>query len=134
MTAFVVDASVTMAWCFEDEVTPHVDELLDLVAHEGAAVPPLWRLEVANVLLTAEQRGRMTSAQVVRFVELLEGLPIHVEPEGAAIAELIAVGREHALSAYDSEYLALAARRGLPLATLDDLLQAAARTAGVQTL
>lgn len=98
MTAFVIDASVTMAWRFEDEVTPRLDKLLDRVAAEGAAVPPLWRLAVANVLLTAERRARMTQAQVARFVELLAGLPIHVEPEGAAMSELIAVGRQHALS------------------------------------
>ena len=134
MTAFVIDASVTMAWCFEDEVTPRLDKLLDRVAAEGAAVPLLWRLAVANVLLTAERRARMTQAQVARFVELLAGLPIHVEPEGAAMSELIAVGRQHALSSYDSEYLVLAARRGLPLATSDEQLRAAATAAGVQTV
>lgn len=117
MTAYVIDASVTMSWCFEDEVTPLLDELLDRVAVDGAVVPPLWRLEVSNVLLAAQRRARVTEAQVARFVELLEGLPISVEPEGAPISQLIAVGREHELSAYDAEYLILAARSGLPLAT-----------------
>ena len=133
MTAYVIDASVTMSWCFDDEVTPRLDELLDRVAVDGAVVPPLWRLEVSNVLLAAQRRARVTEAQVARFVELLEGLPISVEPEGAAISQLIAVGREHELSAYDAEYLILAARCGLPLATSDEHLRAAATAAGVQT-
>ena len=39
--------------------------------------------------------------------------------------------RDHNLSAPDAAYLELAMRRGLPLATLDDKLKAAAKAVGV---
>lgn len=39
---------------------------------------------------------------------------------------------DHALSGYDAAYLELAIRQRLPLATLDEDLQKAARTAGVE--
>ena len=41
------------------------------------------------------------------------------------------VARTLDLTAYDAAYLALAARRGLPIATVDDRLRRAAETAGV---
>jgi predicted nucleic acid-binding protein len=120
-----------MGWCFEDEATPALDALLDQVVAESASVPALWRLEVANVLLVGERRGRLNQAQAARFAALLEQLPIIAETDGAAMAELLALGRAHELSAYDAEYLSLAARRGLPLATLDAQLRAACESAGV---
>jgi predicted nucleic acid-binding protein len=41
------------------------------------------------------------------------------------------LARVHRLSAYDASYLELAMRRGLPLATLDDKVKAAANAVGV---
>jgi predicted nucleic acid-binding protein len=46
-------------------------------------------------------------------------------------ADVLALARQHALSAYDAAYLELALRLSLPLATLDRRLQAAATAAGV---
>ena len=129
--AFVLDASVTMAWCFEDEVTPYSEEILDSLEGDSAVVPILWRLEVANVLLVGERRQRLTQAQSARFTELLTALPIETAQEQDAFTSLLALGREHKLSAYDASYLGLASRLGLPLATLDDKLRGAARQIGV---
>jgi len=47
------------------------------------------------------------------------------------MGSVLAVGRRHQLTAYDSAYLVLAQREGLPLATSDEKLQAAAQAAGV---
>ncbi len=41
------------------------------------------------------------------------------------------MARSLELTAYDAAYLALAARRGLPLATIDDRLRLAAGAAGL---
>lgn len=131
MSGLVVDASVTMGWCFEDEATPALDAQLDQVVAQSATVPALWRLEVANVLLAAERRGRLVQAQSSRFVALLEQLPITVESETTSVSELISLGRTYELTAYDAEYLALAMRHALPLATTDAHLAAACRSAGV---
>jgi len=61
-----MDISVTMSWCFEDEATPASDAVLDRLGAEQAAVPSSWPLEVANVLLVAERRKRLTEARASR--------------------------------------------------------------------
>lgn len=131
---FVVDASVTMAWCFEDEATEATDAVLDRLRSERALVPAIWPLEVANVLLVAQRRGRVSEAQIGRFVRLLAQLPVDVDETGPDIASLVALGRTHALSSSDASYLLLAERAGLPLATLDEPLTRAATRAGVPLL
>lgn len=128
---FVVDASVTMAWCFEDEATEATEAVLDRLRSERALVPAIWPLEVANVLLVAQRRDRVSEAQIGRFVRLLTQLPIDVDETDADIAGLVALGRTHQLSSYDASYLLLAERAGLPLATLDSRLTQAAARAGV---
>lgn len=131
--ALVLDSSVALAWCFEDETTPYTESVLERLREDGAVVPAIWPLEVANVLLVGERRQRITEAQSVRFVQLLQALPITLDTETSAssLGSVLALGREHALSAYDASYLELAARQGLPLATQDAHLIAAARRAGV---
>lgn len=128
----VVDASVTMAWCFEDEATGWSEAVLDRVAQEGAAAPAVWPLEVANVLLSSERRGLISRAWSAHFVRILSGLPIAVEAAAPRPEDLLAVGRAHDLSSYDASYLLLAQREGIPLATLDAALGTAARAAGVE--
>ena len=133
---FVVDNSVVMAWCFEDEASPYTEGILDRLRETQALVPALWPLEAANVLLLAERRDRLNEAQTAHFAQLLEALPILVEEADVAriLGPVLAVGRAHRLSAYDAAYLELAARQGLPLATRDSRLRKAAGNAGVAVL
>ena len=123
-----------MAWCFEDEATAATETVLDLLRDDRAVVPALWTLEVANVLLVAERRDRLTESQASHFLALLAQLPIDIDTTAVDAAALVAVGRRHMLSGYDASYLALAERLGVPLATCDERLAAAARTAGVSLL
>jgi len=134
--SFVVDNSVVMAWCFEDEVNAYTEAVLDRLRETEAVVPAIWPLEVANVLLLAERHRRLTEAQTTHFVELLKGLPIRVEESDitGALSSILSVGRSHGLSAYDAAYLELAARQGLPLASQDARLRTAAGRAGVTVL
>ncbi|MGQ9501838.1 MAG: type II toxin-antitoxin system VapC family toxin [Anaerolineae bacterium] len=81
---FVVDASVVMAWCFEDEANPYADGVLESFTKATALAPITWPLEVANALVVAERRGRITAAETVRFLNLLRELPIVVEEETTA--------------------------------------------------
>lgn len=131
---FVLDASVTMAWCFDDEADPAADSVLDRLRDEPAAVPAIWSLEVANVMLVAERRRRLTEAQVSRFLDLLQQLPIQVDEGATDLGSVVATGRRHDLSAYDAAYLVLAERVAAPLATLDRRLAQAASRAGVTLL
>jgi predicted nucleic acid-binding protein len=122
-----------MVWAFEDESDAFAETLLDRMPTLRAHVPSLWSLEVANVLLVGERRRRLTVADTAKFLSLLETFPITVDHETTARVwgETINLARAHNLSAYDAAYLELAMRRGLPLATLDDKLKAAAAVVGV---
>ncbi|MFZ5449236.1 MAG: type II toxin-antitoxin system VapC family toxin [Thermodesulfobacteriota bacterium] len=129
----VLDASVTLAWAFEDEENSYTDLVLETLSAAEAHVPTVWPLEVGNGLLVAERRGRLNQAASVQFLSLLWQLPIVVEAERPerVLGEILALAREQQLSTYDATYLHLAMRRGFPLATTDELLRQAATRAGV---
>lgn len=136
MMQFVVDTSTTMTWCFDDEMTAETDALLDQLRMTGAVVPIVWSLEVANALLVAERRRRITANEAIRLAQLLQSLPITIDMDGAAraLGPVLALAREYTLSSYDASYLELAMRQGLPLATQNARLRAAATRAGMPLL
>lgn len=125
-----------MAWCFEDEATDFTDDLLERLGSEGAAVPSLWFLEVANVLTISERRGRTNQAKITKFLQLLSDLPITIDlkTEEKALTDILSLARTNGLTAYDAAYLELALREGLSLATLDRDLMQVARRLGVLVL
>lgn len=133
---FVVDNSVVMAWCFEDETNNYTDSILDRLEESEAVVPAIWPLEAGNVLLVAERNSRLDRADVMRFLELVSSLPIAVEQESPTrmLTEIVALARELGLTTYDASYLDLAMRSGLPIATQDKSLMKAARKCGVALL
>ena len=128
MAYCVLDASATFPWLFEDEASPEADRLLDLVTEHGAVVPSLWYLECANGLAMAERRGRIVSEGIARAIGLLRRLPLEVDDAAPSRAfdSVLALARAQGLTAYGAGYLDLALRRGLPLATDDGPLRAAA--------
>jgi predicted nucleic acid-binding protein len=132
----VIDNSVVMSWCFEDEESDLGERALDLLAEREAVVPAIWPLEAANALVVAERRKRLAPGDSLRFVELLASLPIRVEPDPASrvLGEVLALARSSGLSSYDASYLHLAVRLDLPLATLDASMRAAALELGVELL
>lgn len=134
--AFVLDCSVTMAWCFGDEATAAAFAVLDRLGRETALVPSHWFLEVANVLAMAEKRKRMTAAATTEFLKLLGMLDIEVDdaPASRTFAHVLPLCRSYSLTSYDAAYLELATRRQLPLASLDTDLRAGARKLGIKVL
>ena len=130
---FIVDASIAIAWCFDDETSAVADIALDRLASEGAVAPAHWPLEVANALRTAERRRRLASSDLARLRALLAALPVELAPVEltTAIHGVLEVAREQGLTAYDAAYLDLAAARGLPLATVDERLRQACDRSGV---
>jgi predicted nucleic acid-binding protein len=130
---FVLDGSITLAWYFKDEANAYAEAVEDALAATAAVVPSIWPLEVANVLLMGERRKRSTEAQATKWLGYIQALPITVDDQttARAWAEILHLARAHNLSAYDAAYLELAVRRGLPLATLDETLKAAAASVGV---
>jgi predicted nucleic acid-binding protein len=136
VTAFVLDSSITLSWFFDDEQSEAADQLLDRLATEEAAVPALWYFEIANGLAIGERRQRTTPARITEFVAQLESLAIFPDEESwlRALGPVLNLARMERLSAYDAAYLELAMRLGVPLATKDLALAAAAGRNGVAVL
>jgi predicted nucleic acid-binding protein len=133
---FVIDASITLAWCFDDEASPAADAALERLERETALAPAHWPLEVANALRTAERRGRLGEADLSRLRGLLGALPVEIAPLElpTALWGVLDAARAHNLTAYDAAYLDLARTRGLPLATADRPLRGACADAGVDVV
>ena len=134
--AFVLDASMTMSWCFADENTPYSRRVLDLLLDSYGEVPALWSFEVANVLAVNEKRQRLTKTASVEFLQTLSGLDIRIDRSFPAVdgKVLLPLVWRYGLTAYDAAYLELAIRKGLPLATFDKELIAAAPLEGVKLI
>lgn len=81
--SLVLDNSVALARCFEDEQTPAVMAVLDRVAETGAVAPQLWPLEALNVLIVAERRRRIDAAKRQMLAGFLRDLPVTLDTETA---------------------------------------------------
>jgi predicted nucleic acid-binding protein len=132
----VVDASISISWCFQDETSSRSERLLDGVLSDGAIVPVIWPLEVINAFVSAEAAKRIVVDERNTQLAFLMNLPISIDgPPGIDESREIAMlARAYNLTAYDSAYLRLAQRMGLPLATDDKALVRVARTVGVALL
>jgi predicted nucleic acid-binding protein len=132
---FVVDASVTLAWCFDDEATPDTEAILRRLLLEGAMAPAHWSLEVGNGLRYGERRGRIDRAKLIVAESLLMDLLVHAVPvDIPTMLRAVDVARRHDLTVYDAAYLDLAATRGLALATIDRHLIDACRKDRVRVI
>ena len=129
MSRFVLDASVAVAWLLEDEDDPVADAAMSQLATEFALVPQLWHLEVRNVLVVAERRGRVGAAGLEDGLRRLGELPIRTDTE-ANLGTALALARRRRLTIYDALYLELALRADAPLATVDRVLADAAVAEG----
>jgi predicted nucleic acid-binding protein len=128
--AFVLDASITACWAFDDEDHPDASLAFDRMRAEEAVVPSLWWFEVRNILIVNERRRRIAESDTASFLLNLALLRLRHDhsPDEAAVLRL---ARTHRLSVYDAAYLELAQRARLALATLDADLRTAATTEGV---
>lgn len=133
---FVLDASVTLAWFHQDERTGALEELLVRATESGPWAPSLWPLEVANGLQQSVRRGRITLVHRDAALSALALMPVALDPETGiqAWSTTLDLSTRFTLTVYDAAYLELAIRRGLPLATLDRDLRAAATDVGVVLL
>lgn len=126
---FVLDCSVAISWCLVDENDDYANAILAMMPDSEAFVPGIWSLEIANTLVVAERRNRITQEQSEQAIALLQSLLIQVDPvtDAKALDATLKLARQEALAAY----LELALRLQLPLATLDTRLAEAATRCGV---
>jgi predicted nucleic acid-binding protein len=133
--AFVVDASVAVAWVHPGQATPDTDRMLDAIA-AGALleVPALWPLEVANALTVLVRRGKLAEADREAALGFFRDLPVRIDHEAATLAftTLASLAAKHQLSVYDASYLELAHRRKLAIGCKDGPLRTAAARHGVK--
>jgi predicted nucleic acid-binding protein len=126
---FVIDASVVLAWAF-DEAAPVAAAARARLRSEPASAPGLWWYELRNVLVIGERRGRISERRTEEFLRDLATADLAIDhaPNETAV---MALARKHRLTVYDASYLELALRAGVPLATLDAPLASAAVAEGV---
>ena len=136
MLRFVADVSAVCAWCFEDERTAASEALLGRLTECELCVPALFLWELGNVLLIAERRGRITTADRSRFLALVVQLDLSIDPADPHVVwqDVLSLAAQHRLTSYDAAYLELAMRGGLPLASRDNALLEAALSSGLELL
>ena len=134
--SFVLDNSVALTWCFEDERTPATTALLKQLGEQGALAPMLWALEALNGLLVAERCGRLDAGRRRILTGFLSALPVKIDDETASRAWTATadLAKRFNLSSYDAAYLERARRCDLPLDSLDRDLRAAASAVGLTVL
>jgi predicted nucleic acid-binding protein len=80
MAVFIVDASASLAWCFDDEATGWADGLLLRLRNgDRIIVPAHWPSEISNGLLMEVRRKRIKPEQPAMFWDELARLPIASE-------------------------------------------------------
>jgi predicted nucleic acid-binding protein len=128
---FVLDASVTVAWCFQDEQDARADAAFAaLQSGASAVVPSLWWFEIRNAALLGVRRNRITDGEMTAFLKRLAKMFIELAQLPEELAVLVLASR-HRLTFYDAAYLELAQRENIALATLDGALARAATAEGV---
>jgi len=134
--SLVLDSSVALTWIYADEGDEQTESVLQRVTQSEAWVPAIWRLEVANSLQQGLKRGRIDQDDRDLGLADLSRLRIRVDADTDthAWSTTLGLSTRFTLTVYDAAYLELALRRGVPLATLDRDLRAAATAAGVPLL
>ncbi len=127
---FVLDASATLAFMFPEERDDVARAVAIGVRNGDATAPALWAWEVQNAVVVSERRGRLDPAQAAKILADAARLPVRLEP-GSTFGDEAAFARRFKLTVYDAVYLELAFRSGLPLATRDVALRAAADDLGI---
>ena len=130
--AFVLNASVAVAWFVRKQATAYTNRVRSMAKREPLHVPTIWPLEVANALIVLQRRGNIPEKAARTAADLLGSLVITVHQDRLTVPELLVLAAKYRLSAYDASYLDLALFLRLPLACRDGPLQRALAGAGVR--
>lgn len=128
---FVLDNSVSCGWFLEDQASDYTEAIARRLEDDQAVVPPLWELELTNVLRTTCLKGRLDAQAAHQVLARIVSLPIQVDRQPARAGEILALALRFGLSSYDATYLELALRLQLPMASVDAPVREAALACGV---
>ena len=126
----VIDASALAGWLLPDESGPDIS---DVLANSPVCAPWLLWVELRNILIVIERRGRIELDDTTEILKAVDSLGISLDT-AADSGRVMALARRHGLTAYDSTYLELALRRAEPLISLDKALVKAAKAEKVEVL
>ena len=133
LPAFVIDASIIVSWYSPDEQNDYAKDILFCLKKERAITACLCCLEVNNAFRVLEKKGKVPSLSVDKILISIDKLPIIRDSTsiGFVMPLITRLSREHGLTIYDACYLELAVRLNLPVASLDDDLNKAAKAVNV---
>ena len=86
MSDFVLDCSMTMAWCHRGRSNPGTDAVLASLKHEGSRRPGPLAVGSGQRAGDLGAAGRIHADQIARFLDFLSGLPIVVDERTAEMA------------------------------------------------
>ncbi|MEO7254189.1 MAG: type II toxin-antitoxin system VapC family toxin [Casimicrobium sp.] len=132
----MLHASVAIRCALRDDSAAdraYADRVLHSLVESSAHVPVLWHTELVHVLRCAEDDAKIGESAIASYFARLNRLPIETDPTAprALSPSVASVSREYKLSGYDAQYLELALRLQLPVATLDRKLRKSAVKAGL---
>lgn len=129
----ILDPAIALGLCFEDRIDATILETVQLLRTNPALVNNHWYMEVAESLLQAERKRRITSLDRRKFLELILALQIEEAPSSsiAIWQQHLEFALENSISVTDAERIALAKEKQGILATNRVEIQKAARKAGV---
>ena len=135
-TKIVLDASVALAWFLpghSEAQRSYANTVLDHIRRELLiiAVPALFAVEIGSVLLKARRSDSISAADLERAMKVNRELFIEFHHNLWEMEHVMALGIRYGLTGYDALYLDLAVNLELPLATIDEGMQAAATRHGV---
>jgi len=131
MRRMVIDASMAAAWALDDEKSAASEHILYESRHFSRITTSLFWHEFRNILVINQKRGRVARAEIPTLLSRIRSLGI--EECGFDDDEwIVSLALQHALSAYDAAYLALAGQTHALLATNDRKLARAASASGIE--
>jgi predicted nucleic acid-binding protein len=125
--SYVLDASIAASWFLPDEQSEAAEGLIGALGISPGLVPSLFWFEARNLFVMAERRGRLGRGAALAATLKLRSLPLQDSGIGNDVS-IVDLALRHALSGYDASYVALAKSSGMPLATADRKMAAAARS------
>lgn len=129
--AFVLDASIAIAWVVPNQATAYTRRIRLRAKREPYHVPAIFAAEITNVLVVLERRRILTERGAEAAADVLSRLNPIVHEISLGILQLRNLANRFALTAYDASYLALALELRLPVACGDRPLKAALSRADV---
>lgn len=115
MTMLVVDASVALKWVLVEPDSP----LAQTVLFHPLVAPDWWRIEAANGLWKALDRGQIDLDEARQGLVRLAGAPVETEDAVGLVDEAMILAARLGHAVYDCLYLALAIRRDTRMVTAD---------------